>query len=709
MRFKSHTNIISSFIRLKVVGALAIFILLTQMAVGQEIIKDTDPKLDESQVAENKEPTLDEKSPKEIRQLAKGAYRLGDTYTALFFFIAWAELKPTNFVLKFRVAELYRATRDYANAATWYSEIAEEYPKAFPHASFYLARMQLCLGQYEEAKANFLVFKKVGKKIKDRKFKKLTKSGILGCDYVMSFEDSIPSVIITHLDTSINHPHIEFSPIPVDSTTLYYGSLNVKKVNYYGVKRNDSIKIPMRKLYVARKEGKKWISKGEMEGPFNQDEASVGGAVLSENGNRMYFTICEKNWQNKVICELFYANKDSSGNGWQEPIRMNDEINMKGFTTTQPAIGRESKKNREVIYFVSDREGGKGGLDIWYTEFKKRKGIYTTPKNAGSKINTVGTEMTPYYDLETHKMYFSSDGHGSFGGLDVFGVEGEKTRWGIPIIVSQPVNSTADDIGFVLNKEKDGGFFVSNREGGVALLHPTCCDDIYSFKYPDHIDIDLYGNVQDSSGCIGDYEISIFINQKGTDEKYLSKKIVADDCDFKVPLEQGFKYTVEISKNGYLNDRRDISTKHILKSGDVHQAFYLEKIPDEPIILKGILYEFNSANLTDSAKTSIDTSLYEILIHNPDIIIMISSHTDSKGSDRYNLKLSEQRAESVIDYLVSKKIDPRRLQHQGLGETMPIAPNEHEDGSDNPAGRRLNRRTALEIIGRINPEEEDEP
>jgi outer membrane protein OmpA-like peptidoglycan-associated protein len=122
-------------------------------------------------------------------------------------------------------------------------------------------------------------------------------------------------------------------------------------------------------------------------------------------------------------------------------------------------------------------------------------------------------------------------------------------------------------------------------------------------------------------------------------------------------------------------------------------------------VLEGILYDFDSANLTASAKVSLDTGLYPIMTENPQIIIELSSHTDSKGSDAYNLKLSDERAKSVVDYMISKGIMAKRLVAKGYGETKPIAPNTFEDGTDNPDGRALNRRTEFEIIGELTEDE----
>ncbi|MBI2280820.1 MAG: OmpA family protein [Bacteroidetes bacterium] len=643
--------------------------------------------------------SLADKTLKEIRATAKNALRLGDTYTALFYYEEWSRRNPENIDVAFDVAELYRATRNYTTAEIWYQKIADGNAEQYPLSLFHLARVQMSQEKYVEAKDNLLKFKKLANGVKDPAYKKLLKNDLLSCDFAIGLKDSTATTVVEHLDTSINQPHIEFSPILIDENTMVYGSLKDNGVNYYKVELHDSMTIPLRKFYFAKKEAEKWVSKGEFEGPFNKEGIHVGNGALSEDGHRFYFTLCQKNWQNKMICQLYLSEK-TNGN-WQEPVVMNEEINMSNYTTTQPAIGRESKNNQEVIYFVSDRPGGRGGLDVWYTEYNSKKKIYKSPKNAGSRINTAGSEVTPYYDNSTHHLYFSSDGGVGIGGLDVFSIEGEKSKWEEPKNLKQAINSPADDIDFTLSNDHKGGFLVSNRKGGVALLNETCCDDIYEFKYTQYITINLLGQVLDSSDCLTDYNINLYINNKETNEKYLSKQIQSGNCDFDIRLEPGFDYIVEVKKDGYLNGNAEISTTNITKTDTLHTKINLTKIPEKPMVLVGILYEFDSPNLTPEAKIAIDTSLYVILKQNPDIIIQISSHTDSKGADNYNMTLSHKRAQSVVKYLVLNGINEKRLRYKGYGETMPIAINENPDGSDNPEGRALNRRTDFQIIGKL--------
>ena len=655
--------------------------------------------------AQNAMPETEKFSMRKIRGLAQNSLRLGDTYSALVYYKEWVKRKPENAKVVLQLAELYRGARDYQHASDAYWKYLKltgglKNPMALYHAG----DMFMQTGKYEEARSNFIKFRRYAKEMDDKWYSRLTANKIEGCELAISLRDSVNKAETEHLDASINKAHVEFSPIPFDDETMVYGSLISDDVEFYDVEEMDSVDLPKRKFYLAKKEDEKWVSKGEFSEPVRGIENHIGNGALSPNGKRFYFTECNENFQGKTICHLFYSEKENGK--WGEPIKMNDLINLPNYTTTQPTIGRESKRNQEVVYFVSDRPDGKGGLDIWFTEFHARKKRFRAPKNAGSAVNTPGTEFTPYYDVSSHSLYFSTDGRVGLGGLDVYKIEGEKSKWSKDSLqhLGKAVNSPADDFDFVINKDKKTGFLVSNREGGVALMNATCCDDIYAFEFVEYVNINLNGLVIDST-CLDGVEVLLYLKDQESGEKYLAEELRVNPCTFSFMLEPDRDYTIEAKKVGYFNDVIDVTTKKKTPADTLNVQLQLRKIPKKPIVLEGILYDFDSANLTASAKVSLDTGLYPIMKENPQIIIELSSHTDAKGSDAYNLKLSQDRAKSVVDYMISKGIDSKRLKDAGYGESKPIAPNTNADGSDNPEGRALNRRTEFEIIGELSEDE----
>ena len=639
---------------------------------------------------------------KELRGLAKNALRLGDTYTALYYYVEWANRKPKDQNLMFQVAELYRYTRNYEQAEIWYKKLTKTSPRDYPLAVFYLARVQMAQAKYEDAKQNFLVFKKLVRYVNDIYYRDQYRKGLASCDFAMQMKDSANTAVLYHLNNTINKPHVEFSPVVVDEKTLIYGSLDIDSLEYYDIDLIDGMDIPLRQFYIAEKIDDEWKSQGVLPGPFNQDNAHIGNAALSPDGQTMYFTVCHKSWKNEVVCQMYYSKKQSDF--WDEPVKMDESINMPGYTTTQPTVGIDPRTNSPVIYFVSNRPGGRGGRDIWYTEFNARKNVFKKPRNAGSKINSRGDEATPYYDLSTRTLYYSSNGKVGYGGYDVFSTFGEKRKWEPTTILGKGINTSYDDLDFTLNTDKSGGFMVSNRPGGTALLSETCCDDIYEFTFSKFIKIDLITHVTSNNKSLTNYDVSLYLTNPNTGEKLLISSDNITKETFQSNLDQGYTYTMEVSKKGYYSKSIEINTADIDVSTTINKTIDLEEIPKEPFVLKGVLYDFNSAKLTPGAKTTIDTTLLVLMTEKPYIIIQISSHTDHIGDDDFNMDLSNRRAKSVVKYLTSKGIDPARLRYKGYGETVPVAPNQNEDGSDNPEGRALNRRTEFTILSEEKPD-----
>jgi outer membrane protein OmpA-like peptidoglycan-associated protein/tetratricopeptide (TPR) repeat protein len=647
---------------------------------------------------------LNEKRKKEIKSLGREAERNGKYYLALEYYKKLVNLDTANIKNQIHLADLLRYTRNYKEAEVHYQTICNIDVKEYPQAMFYLATMQKANGKHKEAISNLEKFKKLAKLVEDKKFKRLSETELLGCNLALTLKDSLPKATIVSLGSEVNNLHIDFSPIPLTDEQLIFGSLRETEEKFYKVKEDDidTVKLPTRKFYTAQKQNNDWKFEGEWKGPFNSVDADVANGTFSLDKKRFYFTKCTQNWQFKVICKIYYSEKN--GDEWKEPQLLDEQINMPGFTSTHPTIGRESKKNQEVMYFVSDREKGKGGLDIWYSEFDARRKTFKKPKNAGSVINSAGSEMTPYYDVKAKTLFYSSDGKPNIGGLDLYKALGETNKWAIPVHLGLPFNSYADDLDFALKPSGKGGFIVSNREGGLSIYNPTCCDDIYEFTYSTFVEIIYKGHIvnSDSNNCIeGESVINIYIT--GKDGRFLSQSIPLDSCNYELKLKPGFEYELEVKKENYFSNNTKISTVKSVRSDSLNKDIAIQKVPETPILIPKINYDFDSDKLTPDSKKALDTSLVKILNDNPSFKMEIRSHTDNKGADAYNLKLSQKRAESVVRYLVEKGFNANRFIAKGYGETLPISSNTNPDGTDNPEGRRKNRRTEFKIIGNIDP------
>jgi len=641
----------------------------------------------------------------QLKRFAENAIRLGDIYSAIAYYEAFLKNNQNSYENWYEIALLYKQARDYQKSEKAYKIIVENQIKKFPDAQFYYARMLKANGNYEAAKAEYTKFttSKNNSDIENiKQLKKLAKAEIVGCDTAIELSKGKYSALVKHLNESINKAHIEASPLILDSNTLIYGSLNEDDLELYDLEKKDS--IPVRKLYVAKKTNKEWNGGQQLKGPFNEKNVNIGNGAMSPDGKRFYFTKCKPNFEGKMICRLFVSTKEKET--WTEPKDLGNSVNSEEFTATMPAVGIDSKKNQEVIYFVSDRtQSSKGGLDIWYTTYDSKKKIYKDPKNLGGTINTVGDEMTPTYDNENKTLYFSSDGFPGLGELDIFQSVGEIKTWSVPENIGAPFNSSADDIYYVKGKntKEKSGFFVSNRKGGISLMNETCCDDIYEYTDPQYLNIFIAGkiievssdSIEKSIAPVAKTPVSLFKINKDSTESLLKTTITNEKGEYSFQVEQGKNYKVLAEGQGYLNKKIEVSTDTITKSDTIRTNIGIKQTPKGSIVISNIYYETAKAELRQDSQENLDKDLVNLLKDNPKLIIEISSHTDDVGTNDYNQKLSQARAESVVNYLIGHGIDKARLIAKGYGEGKPIAPN------STPEGRQKNRRTEFKIIGYV--------
>jgi OOP family OmpA-OmpF porin len=675
-------------------------------------------------------PNLDDLSPRQLRKFALNAERAGDDYTALYFYEAYYKRKKNDVESIYRMAELYLKTRDYKDAEKYFGIVAEKNNVKYPKAQFYHAEMLRATGQYEEAYEGYRQFRRSYKGEKESKeYRKLARYGMQSCEVADSLIEYELKVSIEQLSSSVNGAHIEFSPIPYNDTTLLYGALLLDSVVFFNTNNIDSV-IPRRQFYMATKEGLDWIGRKEFPLPFNDPTVNVGNGAFSKDGKRFYFTKCEPNWQNKMICHI-YRSEYKAGR-WTEPEALPENINDPNYTSTHPTLSVTAKHNREIIYFASDRPEGKGGMDLWYTVYNPRKEIWKDPKNMGSKINTPGDEITPFYENITRTLYFSSTGLPGLGGLDVFHGMGERRKFTPIQNIGYPINSGYDDLYFTVSKERDHGFFTSNRPGIFYINNETCCDDIYYYRWLDFIRLGATGTVypleKDRFGRKKDYSnfdfmnpsdtiqpiegtvIALYLKDEVNNELIFMERDTTDENGkyfFNLLPEKNYQFFVEGFQ--YFNEEVFLSTEGINFSFDIEMPpIWINVLTDKPIVLEDILYDFNSAELSQNAKNIIDTTLLILLTEAPEFIIEIGSHTDTIGTAKDNLELSQERAQSVVEYLITKGIDEERLVARGYGSSNPIAPNFKPDGSDNPIGREKNRRTEFKIVGSLLELEEDD-
>lgn len=646
---------------------------------------------------------LNSSSAKTLKKIGKNALLQDDPNSAITFLEAYLKTSYKDAEAQALLGKAYMRTRDYEQARRAFMRAYQIDKEKIPEALYFHALMQKSCNNYDTAKVVFQRFQKEYKG-DDKALKKQALREISFCDSIKSLFGLEPSIVIKHLDTGINKVHIEAAPASLSQNELIYTSFRTETKEY--VQEDDTTLEKHRKLYLAKREKGAWVFKGEFGENFNDERFHTGNAALSPDRKRVYFTRCRMNSLDKMVCTIYLSTLVDGK--WSEPEKLPAPVNYKKYTSTMPSVGADPVKGNDILYFVSDRPGGKGKLDIWYSSYNKKNKVFQAPKNAGAKVNTAENEISPFFDSETRSLYYSSDGSGGLGGYDIFKTLGDGKQWTGHQNLGLPLNSGADDIFYTIATDRQEGFFVSNRKGGNALKNRTCCDDIYYYKLLKYVLVTLSGNVSemmDPSSPLANAVVEIFFIDKVTKEKVLVKRVSTDaGGNYSTSVEPGHDYFVVVKKDDYLGTSGEFTTQDVLANKNINVDLQLVRKPKLPIHIPNVRYQYDRSELEEGSKLPLDTTVFKLMVDNPEIIVEIMAHTDSKGTDAYNLKLSQKRAESVVKYLLSKGIAPGRLKARGYGETMPVAPNSNPDGTDNPLGRAKNRRTDFKIIGVIDAE-----
>lgn len=734
----------------------------------------------------------------ELRKKADQQQELGDWYGAISTYEAaykraqQQEGKPeAQFEVAQKLATLHQKTRNYRRAARYYRQLTKKRLGAYPRARMSWALMEQQQGNYEKAVELFQQAKKRYQGPNAYQVKKQAEAGLKGSRKAMEQGVDDQNKSLTRLDSTINSPYSEFSPTLLNDTTLLYASRKVDSL--LRVKRGARVPAATR-FFKAHLENGGW----QHEGPWDdlaEMEGNLGNGAFSPERKRFYFTKCRFSRKKLAMrCQLYVAERD--GKTWKNPEKLPAPVNIEGATSTQPATARvtQGRQEKQVLIFASDRDRGRGQMDLWYSTYDPQEDDYSRPRNMGRKVNTKRNEVTPFYDSSAKKLYFSSDGRAGFGGLDVYAVEGTIGRFREdPTHLDAPTNSPADDLYYRQSSDAEAGFLVSNRVGVEALKHKTCCDDLFATKLPEldtakkRLAETVEGLVQSKTDTTGKTDpgstvISLYKADSASGGRSLVRRDTVARTDsgrFRMSLQDvqkdQFLY-VEASREGYQQTTSDSFTRQSLaEAGNQRQLFLRpkqekeeqavaqqktetqtsrakpkeepqtqpddraqrqeasadtleqekaqtrrEEKPDpeqanrrdsrrsakgrrevsrgEAIVIPNVNYAFNKATLKPKAKEALDTTVLRVLRNRPKARVQIRSHTDVAGSFDYNMTLSQKRAQQVVEYLVEKGIERSRLVPKGFGETKPIAPNFQLDGSDNPEGRRKNRRTEFKII-----------
>jgi outer membrane protein OmpA-like peptidoglycan-associated protein/tetratricopeptide (TPR) repeat protein len=600
--------------------------------------------------------------------------------------------KPDKIEVTHLLATVNRWLRDYETAEKFYKATITKDPIAYPADQFYLGEMQKMNGHYEDAKKTFQDYEKTKLDKGEDNLKPLAKIEIMGCDSAMVITKNPTKIRVEKTEGQVNTPLQDMSPKVLKDNRIMFASMKsdtavdntTSKTDYYT------------SIYTAERSGKAYINKKIFSYPPNDHHANVNNAVFSGDEKMIIYTKCNDSLDldNRAKCKLYRSTKKNATE-WTAGEELKS-LNAPDASTTQPAFGYDATGN-DVLYFSSNRKGTKGGYDIFYAKVNA-DGTFGAVTSAGDQINTVGDEITPFYDIENKALYFSSNGHASIGGLDVFKSNGAPGHWGPVMNCGVPINSQADDFYFALDSKGTKGFEVSNRIGTTSPRGATCCDDIWTVTILHDITLKAtYVKRGDLTNTpIVGVDASLYKVNGNNFEFAANAKTTSVPSLF--PVKRGTSYKINGNKEGYWPSIDNLSIAEDEDRDTITKIFFLDPIIKLHVKIPNVYFAFDKSNVIDFYKGQID-SVVKVLTDHPGYSIEIQGHTDSKGSDEYNQKLSERRAMEVKNFMVKDKgIAEARIVTKWFGKTVPAVPNELPNGEDDPEGRARNRRVEFKVI-----------
>ncbi len=609
-------------------------------------------------------------------QRALNAYNAGHKqYEFLYFESAEQYLKEAiKFDKRFYEAyallgEMYYKLRRFSESAFYYRE-AVNIDSSYNKSVFYiLANAELMSGEYENALRHFKTFLQFDNG--DEKKRTAAIKGINNCEFAVNAIQKPVPFTPESVGDGINSEHDEYWPsITVDGQMLLFtrqergeGRPNIRNQEDF---------------YISRLVNNGWSKAFNAGQPLNTPQ-NEGAQGVTADGTGMYFTACDR-LEGMGRCDLYFSSFD--GEKWSKGINLGPPVNTR-YWEAQPSIS----SNGKMLFFASNRPGGIGGMDIWYSTIDSA-GNWSIPENPGKIINTPDDEMSPYIHFDGKTLYFSSNGHQGMGGFDIFYSKmNDDTTWSEPVNIGYPINTYNDETGLIIDASGTKAYFSSIRDEkkGKDILY----FELYEEARPNPVSY-FRGRVMDKeTGKLLSATYELIDLKSGT---IIADGLSGTDGSFLVCLPSGCNYALNVNKKGYLfySDNFMMEGIHTLTEPFVKDVFLTPLKTGGTVLLSNVFFEFDSWELKPESVIEL-MKLHKLLTENPGIHIEIGGYTDSIGTAQYNKILSERRAMSVVNFLTAMGISSDRLSYKGYGSSFPVADNA------SAAGRRQNRRTEVRI------------
>ncbi|QEL01917.1 OmpA family protein [Olivibacter sp. LS-1] len=566
-----------------------------------------------------------------------------------------------------QLADIYLRQKEFEQAAKHYEMVSKLASDLTPSTWFGLGESLLNLGAYAASKQALTTYlSKVSTQTNQRKA--IAQKYLADCNFSLSERKNTQLLNIHNMGASINSADDEYFPmLTADRSSIIFTRQKKGGLEY---------------IYVSQYQDSAWKQALPIPGKVNTESYSEGAHCISPDGRYLFFTGCNKP-DGKGSCDIYISHWE--GSAWGIPHNLGSPINT-GSWKAQPAISPDGN----TLYFVSNRKGGFGGNDIWYSTLQQ-DGSWGVPQNMGDKVNTSFDESTPFIHADNETLYFASNGWPGFGNKDLFisKLDHEGNRLS-PVNMGTPINDHLEQRALTVSLDGSTAYFAAERPGGKGGL------DIYTCLLTEHLRPTAVAYVK---GRVFDKTTGNAVKAavKLTDLKNKKRTFYSEvdylDGTFLVPLPVGSEYALHVLHPEYLFYSQHFALADTLTEKDIYAVKVgLERISSgRSAILNNIFFPTNGYELLPTSESDL-MELFQLLQHNKHIRIEITGHTDNTGSAQANQVLSEKRALAVYAYLLSKGIDKTRLAYKGYGQNNPIADNTTEKG------KQQNRRTEFKII-----------